>query len=90
MATLYKFNIIDKFMPNRGQYVHFGMFILTLIAYILLIIFSNQQTQNNNLIIASYCLLFLPMLFFLIKSTKRKGDVRNYNQNYNFDDDTDY
>ena len=47
---------------------YFGMFILTLIAYILLIIFSKQKEKNKNLIIASFVLLFSPMIFLAYKT----------------------
>ena len=54
----------------------FGIFILIVIAYILLIIFSNNH-PNKNVVAASYILIFLPILVVLrifIQISTYRGD----------------
>ena len=61
------FENINNFIENNSTPIYFGLFIMILIAFLLLIAYSIQPKKDNTLIIVSYALMFLPMLALGVK-----------------------
>ena len=52
---------------NVSPLIYLGLFIITLIAYILLVVYLLQPNKNNKLITSSYVLLVLPIIALVVK-----------------------
>ena len=54
---------------SNVQNMNYGLFIIMIIGFILVFKFSNQKEKNKTLIIASYFLLFFPMILMTLITT---------------------